>query len=167
MEESDQSEHNADAQDILADLVVPNSYAVLGTRTGTGPRMGKQPAIRRLSNMDESELRFRDHRDSVTLAWSRIVAGSMSPDSSMHRNPVSIAKKRKHVRNHAISNVSDMANPKAIASEPSSPTIDLTCLSQMPPLSTVKSHATRALKSSSSTSMLKPSASKRHIRIME
>ncbi|KAF2799954.1 hypothetical protein K505DRAFT_370591 [Melanomma pulvis-pyrius CBS 109.77] len=151
-------------------LVVPDPKAHTkrpGYLIGASGRIRKPPSFRRLSNMDETDLKFRGHRDSVALARSRILnAGGVSPDLFMHRDSVSLAKRRMHTRNHAISSAREIPLPKVRASDPSTPADDL---DQSSPSLPAKSAPTKALKSSNSASMLlpQPANTNRHIRIME
>ncbi|KAJ4376484.1 hypothetical protein N0V83_001768 [Neocucurbitaria cava] len=62
---------------------------------------------RRLSNMDENDLKFRGHRDSVTIAHSRLLQHSspvspVSPElfARTHRDSAVMARKRMHARNY-------------------------------------------------------------------
>ncbi|KAF2687100.1 hypothetical protein K458DRAFT_485390 [Lentithecium fluviatile CBS 122367] len=166
-EESDRSDEETVAEDSLAMLVVPDPERSTATFTVAGRRGRQPPAIRRLSNMEDSELKFRGHRDSVTLARSRIHhAGGISPELFQHRDSVSMAKKRMHARNHAISDAKEIARPKGTILETFSSFNDSDLL---PAPEIVKEHASKALKSSSSASMLRPQQpeTKRHIRIVE
>jgi hypothetical protein len=104
-----------------------------GHFVGSHRRMRKPPSLRRLSNMDEADFKFRGHRDSVALARKRIlIADNVSPELFMstiptasplssHRDSVSIAKKRihSHDRNHAISSARVTRQSKVTASDPS------------------------------------------------
>ncbi|KAF1842621.1 uncharacterized protein K460DRAFT_410020 [Cucurbitaria berberidis CBS 394.84] len=65
-------------------------------------RMNWPPAPRKLSNIEEADLKFRGHRDSVTIAHSRLLhSGGIAPELFTHRDSTSMAKKRMHARNHA------------------------------------------------------------------
>jgi hypothetical protein len=120
--------------------------------------------------MDDFDVRFHGHRDSVALARNRISDadnGSLELFMQTHRDSVSIAKKRmhSHKRNHAISPAREIPQPQFSASDMDHATDDPdhAVLSQP-----AKSVATKALKSSSSPSMLLPQpASARRIRIVE
>jgi hypothetical protein len=161
----------------IPDPNAPNNRP--GHLVGSHRRVRKPPSLRRLSNMDESDLRFRGHRDSVTLARKRILnADNVSSElfiSTMpaaspltsHRDSVSIAKKRMHShnRNYAISSARGIPQSKVTASDPSHPIDDLDQAIFSHPAS---SAANKALKSSSSASMLLPQPiDARHIRIVE
>jgi len=166
IEASDASDELSGAEAGVPMLVVPNPDVSPATLTGSGRTLRQQLTIRRLSNVDESDMKFRGHRDSVTLARSRIHnSGGISPELFMHRDSVSMAKKRMHARNHAISNARDISRPKGTDSERMSSMDDL----DLPSPTSVKEHAAKALKSSSSASMLRPQSegAKRHIRILE
>ena len=88
-------------------------------RVGTSRRLRQLEATRKLSNVEEDGLRFRGHRDSVTVAHSRLLhTGGVSPDLFAHRDSISMAKKRMHAKNHAKFVARDAA-PKEIDSVPS------------------------------------------------
>ena len=153
-----------------------HSFIVLGTEikpTHVGSRIGASPGARkpsinrRLSNLDNSELKFREHRDSVTLARSRIFnVGGVSPEHFMHRDSIAMAKKRMHARNHAVSHARDIPRAQFVASESLVPIDDATDVSA----SSLKiQSALKGLKGSASTSMLapQPASGHRHIRILE
>jgi hypothetical protein len=126
-------------------------------------------AVRQLSNMDERDWKFREHRDSITIAHARLVhSGGVSPELFAHRDSVSMARKRMHARNHAMSATRMAPRSKGISLD----ALDLTANDNISvvPLATVKEHATKALKNKTSTSMLRPtsqSTNQRHIRIVE
>ncbi|KAF2712414.1 hypothetical protein K504DRAFT_480086 [Pleomassaria siparia CBS 279.74] len=141
-----------------------------GHPIGTHRRVRKSPALRRFSNVEESDLKFRGHRDSVTLARSRIFnAGGVSPELFMHRDSVSIAKKRMHTRNHAISSAREIPKPRSSRGTASEPSFEADDLGEALPVIPAKAVAKKALKSSSSASMLIPqqTSMNRHIRIVE
>jgi hypothetical protein len=93
---------------IVPTLVAPDPEA-------TSIRGTKQlPAFRRLSNVQDDELKFRGHRDSVTLTRSRLVrSGAVAPELFAHRDLVAWARKRMHARNHAVSAAHEILVPKA------------------------------------------------------
>ncbi|KAF1953568.1 hypothetical protein CC80DRAFT_494462 [Byssothecium circinans] len=139
------------------------------------PKTKQAASPRKLSNIEESELKFRGHRDSVALAYTRVLrsGGGISPELFKHRDSVSMARKRMHSRNHAVSQarpIPSLSPASFPASEGSFMPIGVRDESvDMPSPPTVKEHATKALKSSTSASMLRPqpAGSKRHIRIVE
>lgn len=138
----------------------------IGSCIGVSRGVRKPSMERRLSNLEDSEVRFRGHRDSVTLARSRIFnAGGVSPELFMHRDSISMAKKRMHARNHAISVAREIPQSNLTVSEPLA-TID--DVDASPPASKIQS-ALKGLKNSASTSMLTPQSANnhRHIRIIE
>jgi hypothetical protein len=161
-------------------LAIPDPDAP-STRPGhhieTHRRMRKLPHTRRLSNMDEFDVRFHGHRDSVALARNRISdADNVSLELFMqtHRDSVCIAKKRmhSHKRNHALSPAREIPQPQFSVSNLDHSTDDLDQTSDDPDdaglSQPAKSDATKALKSSSSVSMLLPQpANARRIRIVE
>ncbi|KAF2852750.1 hypothetical protein T440DRAFT_525131 [Plenodomus tracheiphilus IPT5] len=149
-------------------LVVPDPDGHAGRMSHTNRRKAQIPAIRKLSNIDDADLKFRGHRDSVTIAHSRLVrTGCASPELFAHRDSVAKARKRMHARNHATSaarNATRMEKlqPDALSLEDDGlPVVSL---------ETVKEHALQALKKSSSASMLRTPeepATQRHIKILE
>jgi len=144
---------------------IPSTHP--GYLTSASRRVRKPPSLRRLSNMDDADLKFRGHRDSVTLARSRIFnAGGVSPELFMHRDSVSMAKKRMHVRNHAVSSAREIPTPKFTVSNPSPPLNERELEWGLTP---PKEAASQVLKNSSSASMLLPQAKggNRHIQIVE
>jgi hypothetical protein len=85
---------------IIPTLIVPYSD-VQSSRRISGSR--------KLSSIQDDELKFRGHRDSLTLAHSRLVsAGGVSPELFAHRDSVAIARKRMHARNRAMSSARQM-----------------------------------------------------------
>jgi hypothetical protein len=145
-------------------LAVPDPEATSGTLTGR--RMKQAAAPRKLSNLEEADLKFRGHRDSVTLARTRILqSGGVSPELFMHRDSVAMAKKRMHMRNHAVSGARHNPRRAPATIESFVPH----AVAEMPSPSAIKEHATEALKSSTPASILRPqpAASQRHITIVE
>lgn len=64
--------------------------------------MKRPPTAQRCFNLDELRRYFQNHRDSVLLAQQRIFkAGGVSPERIMHRDSVSIARKRMRGKNTA------------------------------------------------------------------
>jgi hypothetical protein len=146
-------------------LVVPDSEAQLSA----GRKSKQAVAVRKLSNMEEADLRFRGHRDSVTIAHSRLVhSGGVSPELFAHRDSVSIAKKRMHAKNHAASAARQIPrrNPASIEA------LNLVTDDDVPEVSlpAIKEHAAQALESKTSGSILRPgpqTPNQRHIQIVE
>ena len=60
---------------------------------------------RKLSNLEDANFHFRTHRDSMSLARTRLLIGSggVRPELFAHRDSVEIAKKRMHAHSHAAS----------------------------------------------------------------
>lgn len=82
-------------------LTVPHPDGRSGHVFGTDRRRGQLFAARKLSNIEEADLKFRGHRDSVTLAHSRLIrSGGASPELIAHSDSVSLARRRMHARNH-------------------------------------------------------------------
>jgi hypothetical protein len=163
-EESESSDDETSVNDNVAAL--PDRGASAPDLAETRGQIKQQLAFRRPSNMEESEVKFRGHRDSVALTRSRIIyAGGISPELFMHRDSVYMAKKRMKSRNHATSDAREISRPKGVATQSASSAEELS----MSGSSTTKDLTNRALKSSSSASLLhlQPSPINRHIRIIE
>ncbi|KAF2733053.1 hypothetical protein EJ04DRAFT_296738 [Polyplosphaeria fusca] len=155
------------------DVPTPDASKVRPGQLIGASRRTKMPVKdRRLSNVEDSELKFRGHRDSVTLARSRIFnAGGVSPELFMHRDSVSMAKKRMHAKNHATLGARDIPhadNGTDDMSHAPRPEVDHVHEGSL----SAQKHqdAVQGLKTSNSTSMLQAPPSPphhRHIRIME
>ncbi|KAF2473136.1 uncharacterized protein BDR25DRAFT_129036, partial [Lindgomyces ingoldianus] len=161
------------ATDVSSDrqsLVVPDPEATnsrAGLLIGASRGTRKPSSIRRFSNMEDSDLKFRGHRDSVTLARSRILnAGGVSPELFMHRDSISMAKKRMHAKNHASSSAREIPHLNHVASDPPSPIADLSMSSSSAP---TRKNTAEGLKTKDSASMLvrQDASLNRHIRIIE
>jgi hypothetical protein len=129
-------------------------------------KIGEPGPARKLSNIDEADLKFRKHRDSVTIAQSRLIqSGRVRPELFAHKDSVTIAKKRMHAKNYA-SATSHHPHRDILQSEPDACTNEETSL---PPLPLVKAHAVEALKNEKPASILYrvTPGSPRHIRIEE
>jgi hypothetical protein len=169
VEESKSSDSEiSGANDNVRMLVVPDPDASLASHPNTSRKPRSYPATHRASDVDEfSDLNhFHGHRDSVTLARSRIHnSGGISPDLFMHRDSVSMAKKRMHARNHAISDALQISKPKTAQEDSGSWTDE----GSLPSPNTLKEHAVSALRGSMSTSILRGGQEhgERHIRIVE
>lgn len=125
------------------------------------------PTYRKLSNIEEADLRFRGHRDSVTIAHARLVrSGGLSPELFAHRDSISMAKKRMHARNYAVSDANHVSTPKR-RDTPRLPVVSLDD-SVLPSIAT-KEHAVSGLNSPKPITILGPrkTESLRHIRISE
>ncbi|KAF1947998.1 hypothetical protein EJ02DRAFT_333413, partial [Clathrospora elynae] len=150
-------------------LVVPDPEGQRARLYSTSRKVKQPMAFRKLSNIDEDDRKFRGHRDSVTIAHSRLVhSGGISPELFAHRDSVSMAKKRMHARNHATSAAREIPRPKQAQFDAFDLDDDADDVSV--PLSFAKEHAAQALKNSTSASILRParhSANQRHIRIVE
>jgi hypothetical protein len=135
-------------------LLVPDpemqSKRILNARR----RMRNIPVVRKLSNVDGADLNLRGHRDSITLAHTRLLhSGGLSPELFAHRDFVSMARKRMHAKNHAISAARNIPVPKSMEyTSPLAMSLDDTVL-DMP---VVKQPAAAALRSPKSASMLAP-----------
>lgn len=83
------------AERLVALPVVPQHEAALGVMTALPYKLKESLADRRLSNMDDSEVKFRGHRDSITIARSRLMhKGDTSHASLQVQEPSPIAKRR-------------------------------------------------------------------------
>jgi hypothetical protein len=154
----------------LADaLNVPELDLQSTRQVNTARKLRPTSSIRKLSNVEEADLKFRGHRDSVTLAHSRLMhSGDISPDLFAHRDSVSMARKRMHARNHAISAARDIPIQTAEGDVKVRPAMSLD--DSVLGLPAVKEKATQALRSQKSASILgvqHPSEAQRHIRIVE
>ena len=145
-------------------LVAPDPEAWSAHLVAARRKVGVPSLERKLSNI-EGDLKFRNHRDSVTLAHSRLIHSSgVRPELFAHRDSVTIAKKRMHAKNHAAS-ASGHLHERESRSEPGSLPGDGAFA--IPPLPIVKAHAVDALKKGTPAPILRPSesVSHRHIRI--
>ncbi|KAF2644788.1 hypothetical protein P280DRAFT_466062 [Massarina eburnea CBS 473.64] len=169
-EDPDSWHKKVTSPEVVVTLAVPDPESLPPSLTSNGQRTSQAATLRRLSNIEDSEMKFRGHRDSVTLAHNRVPrTGGVSPELFMHRDSVSMAKKRMHARNHAVSEARIIPRRAPASAEPFLPDQDCSESIDMPLPPTVKEHATEALHSSISASMLRPqpTGSKRHIRIVE
>ncbi|CAA9966697.1 hypothetical protein PTMSG1_10056 [Pyrenophora teres f. maculata] len=144
------------------DLATPDREV----RIGGGGNMRPAIGFRKLSNVDEADTRFRGHRDSVTIAHSRLVrSGGFSTELFAHRNSISIGKKRIHARNHANPAARTIPRRRETIGEMRN-FIDDDEMSEvsLPAVNLVKKRAAQA------PSMLRPRQqmpNQRHIRIVE
>ncbi|CAN9221580.1 unnamed protein product [Alternaria alternata] len=143
-------------------LVVP-SVEIRGRKTKSSV------GVRKLSNLEEADTKFRDHRDSVAIAHSRLVrSGAVSPELFARVDSVSLGKKRMHARNHAASSARTISRQKEVLVE----ALGLLADEDISPvtLPTVKEHAAQVLNKSNSPSILQSpqqAANERHIRVVE
>lgn len=146
-------------------LVVPDPD---GSRLGSSRSLRQSGALRKLSNIEEADLKFRGHRDSVTIAHSRLLqSGGVSPELFARRDSVSMAKKRMHFRNHATPGARDFHRSDDVISPPLIMLED--DAASIVSLSEVKEHAAEALRNNALASILQAqqAPSQRHIRIVE
>ncbi|KAH6616875.1 hypothetical protein C7974DRAFT_319122 [Boeremia exigua] len=114
---------------------------------------------RKLSDSEEADVKFRNHRDSVTLAHSRLIhSGGVRPELFAHRDSVTIAKKRMHAKNRAAS--ASRLRRQETKSEPG--LLYDGDVAVVPLLPVVKAHAIDALKNSTPTSILRRPDLARH-----
>ncbi|KAL1591908.1 hypothetical protein SLS60_011500 [Paraconiothyrium brasiliense] len=92
------SRKNSDEDTVLD---VPISKAKLTISTTSSNKSKKPLADRRLSNVDDFEVKFRGHRDSVTMARSRLLAHRRVSPEVLEFSTT--AKKRMHANNRGIS----------------------------------------------------------------
>ncbi|KAF2633567.1 hypothetical protein BU25DRAFT_444271 [Macroventuria anomochaeta] len=138
-------------------LVVPDSDAWSAHLVAARRKLGAPSPERKLSNVEEADLKFRNHRDSVTIAHSRLIhSGGVRPELFAYRDSVSMAKKRMHAKNHAGSAPKHVHRPES-KSEPG-PQLD-DAATAIPPQSIVKAHAAEALKKGSPVPILRLSDS--------
>jgi hypothetical protein len=152
----------------LEDSLLVSDPEIQSTRLlNVTQRLRSIPLIRKLSNVDDADLKFRGHRDSVTLTHTRLLhTGGVSPELFAHRDSVSVARKRMHARNHATSAAREIAvSSSKDYTSPLAMSLDDMVL-DMP---MVKQHAAQALRSQKSASMFIPQESeqKRHVRIVD
>jgi hypothetical protein len=155
-----------------ASLVVPDPDATISRSGSRSTSTRSLPSDRRLSNVDDSDVKFRGHRDSVALARSRIFnAGGLvalvSPDLLTHRDRVALS--RKHILTGgglAKSHATASARPHSRLSGDADAGVAVA-----EGLGVVDERAVKGLKKSASASMLRDQAgdvdSQRHIRIVE
>ncbi|KAH7356215.1 hypothetical protein BKA66DRAFT_384846, partial [Pyrenochaeta sp. MPI-SDFR-AT-0127] len=80
---------------------------------GASRRIRASFSSRKLSNIDDADIRFRGHRDSVTIAHSRLVhSKDLSPDLFAHQDSISVAKQHMHTRNHATPAAKELSRTK-------------------------------------------------------
>jgi hypothetical protein len=167
----DESDEPKVTRDILVDdtttsleeaLVVPDPEAWSAHLVAARRKLGVPSPERKLSNVEEADLKFRNHRDSLTLTHGRLVDSSgVRPELFAYGDSIKVAKKRMHARNH------EHADRLKSKSEPEQHVDDEAAT--IPPLPVVKAHATEALTRGAPTLILRhaKSASGRHIRIEE
>jgi hypothetical protein len=153
-------------------LVVPDPDATISRSGSRSTSTRSLPSDRRLSNVDDSDVKFRGHRDSVALARSRIFnAGGLvslvAPELLTHRDRVALSRKHMLVRGGlAKSHATASARPHSRLSGDADAGVVVA-----EGLGVVDERAVKGLKKSASASMLRDQAgdvdSQRHIRIVE
>jgi hypothetical protein len=170
-------------------LVVPDPDAIISRSGSRSTSTRSLPSDRRLSNVDDSDVKFRGHRDSVALARSRIFnAGGLvslvAPELLTHRDRVALSRKHMLVggglaKSHATASAREGSRSQSRLS-------DSLSVVEEPRLGVEmergwdeeemlrregKEKAVRGLKKSASASMLRDQAgdvdAHQHIRIME
>lgn len=150
-------------------IVLPKSDTFLmpGSRHGEGRIKGQPLLNRHLSNVEDSELHFRGHRDSVTLARDRILhAGGPSTEYIRGRDSVSMsmAKRRLKEKKSAPIGAQGMAYRDIDDTGRLLPIVDMMNIET--PSTPMKQSAVRSLKNSASASMLTARTGQhRHIRL--
>jgi hypothetical protein len=115
--------------------------------------IGKTSPACKLSNIDEVDVKFRNHRDSVTITHSRLIqSGVVKPELFTQRDAMLVARKRLHTKNRA--SAPQQVHRRGTRSEPG-PILDEET-SSIPPLPIVNAHAAEALKNNSPHSILRP-----------
>lgn len=148
-------------------LVVPDPDAWSSHLVAARRKLGAPIPERMLSNIEEGDVKFRNHRDSVAIAHSRLIhSRGVRPELFAHRDSLSMAKKRMHARNHSVSTSRAMHCPDSKL-EPEIQLEGDVAATAIPPLPVVKAHAAEALKHGLPVPILRPSGSfeERHIRI--
>ncbi|KAF9696895.1 hypothetical protein EKO04_004971 [Ascochyta lentis] len=148
-------------------LAMPDSDAWSAHLVAARRKLGASSPEQGLSNLDEAEMRFRNHRDSVTIAHSRLVhSGGVKPELLAHSDSVSLAKKRMHARKSATSAAHHTHRSKARSESGRLPDDNAAA---MLPLPIVKAYAAEALRKASPVSILRSteSSATQHVRIGE
>ncbi|RMZ71740.1 cytokinesis protein [Pyrenophora seminiperda CCB06] len=107
-EEMSFSDALKDTRPQFAEHLLPVLEQTLGEldpemKIGGGQKKKTAIELRKLSNIEEADIKFRGHRDSVTIAHSRLVRSrGTSSGLSAHRDSVSIGKKRIRARKRAM-----------------------------------------------------------------
>jgi hypothetical protein len=134
---------------------------IVPTLTVPHPDARRVSGFRKLSNLQDDELKFRGHRDSLTLAHSWLIsAGGVSPELFAHRDSVSLARKRMHARNRTMSSARELGVLVGKARDGGGRADDLKA---------GKGSAVQALtnKASASSLSVQQFETQRHIRIVE
>lgn len=124
-------------------------------------KLGAPNSERKLSNMEEADVKFRNHRDSVAIAHSHLIHfGGVRPELFTRRDSITMAKKRMQAGTHKQRTGSK--------SEPG-PLVDDRGAATVPLLPIVKAHAAEALKRNPATILrrLSDTADPQHIRIKD
>ncbi|KAF1933016.1 uncharacterized protein M421DRAFT_53318 [Didymella exigua CBS 183.55] len=153
----DNGANSPEATLVVPDPVVPVAWSA--HLAAARRKLGVPSKERKLSNVEEADLKFRNHRDSVTLAHSRLINSSgVRPELFAHRDSVTIAKKRMHAKNH------QHAHRLRSKSEHAQQTDGEAAM--MPTALVVKAHAAEALRQGKPAPILRQtkSVSGQHIR---
>jgi hypothetical protein len=110
------SEEEIEIEEALQHSLPPSQHSWTTHRVGPDPevqptrffspdrRMCHTTAARNFSNLEDTDIKFRGHRDSVTLARSRLLHSSDFPEVMFTQgDSLSMTKKRMHAWNHATS----------------------------------------------------------------
>ncbi|KAF2019695.1 hypothetical protein BU24DRAFT_489603 [Aaosphaeria arxii CBS 175.79] len=116
-EPTSRAQHDQSPSNVASKI---GAYDKMTFPLGIGSDAEHPLADRRLSNMEDSEIKFRGHRDSMALARLRVFnAGGVSPELFMHRDSVALAKKRMQMKKHHAIPASRSNPPSSIEfSEP-------------------------------------------------
>lgn len=149
-------------------IVLPKSDTHLMPRSRHGEaRIQGQPLLNRhLSNVEESELHFRGHRDSVTLARDRILhAGGPSTEYFRGRDSVSMSMAKRRLKEKKSAPMAAQALSYRDVDDTGRllPIVDM--IDVQTPSAPMKQSAVRSLKNSASASMLTARTGLRHIRL--
>ena len=128
-------------------LVVPGSDAWSAYLVTARRKLGASSPERKLSNVEEADVKFRNHRDSVTIAHSRLIhSGGMRPELFAHSDSLLMAKQRMHARDHAAPASRHMHRSTSKSEPGPQPDDDNVTATAIPPLPVVKAYAAEVLK---------------------
>jgi len=141
-------------------------------RFSSGRNLKQATGFRKLSNVEDADTKFRGHRDSVTIAHSRLIRSEVvSSEPFAHRDSISMGKRRIRARSHATSVVRAIPYQREMPGETRKLIDDDDMLGvSLPTVPLAKERAAPALQNSSFASKLrspKQTPNQRHIRIVE
>lgn len=147
-------------QNTPLELVVPDPEAWSAHLVAARRKLAVPSPERKLLNVGKADSKFRNHRDSLTLAHGRLLdSGEVRPELFAHKDSVKIAKKRMYAKNHK--------HAQRLESKSESEKYTDDNAAMLPPLPVVKAHAAEALTHAAPVPILRHtrSASGSHIRI--